>query len=147
MFLLYGSWEPLNSLKILPRGVASFSTLGKPHPRIFEKSIFSTCFLYSPQGSLSTPQEPLLLRNTSRYLVPWKKPSPNKTHLFFLKCIYVFAVYFLGIYLILLRNMSRYLAPWKKPSPQNTPDFLKCIYGYLQYSKSSYTIYVCTVFW
>ena len=39
-FLLYGSWEALDSSKILPRGTPTFSTPGKAIPRLFEKSIF-----------------------------------------------------------------------------------------------------------
>ena len=39
-FLLYGSWEPLDSLRILPQGVLTFSTPGRAIPRIFQKSTF-----------------------------------------------------------------------------------------------------------
>ena len=39
-FLLYGSWEALDSSKILPRGTPTFSTPGEAIPRLFEKLIF-----------------------------------------------------------------------------------------------------------
>ena len=39
-FFVYGSWEPLGSVKILARSVATFSTPGEAIPRIFEKSTF-----------------------------------------------------------------------------------------------------------
>ena len=39
-FLVYGSWEPLDTQKILPRGVGTFSPIGKAIPRIFQKSTF-----------------------------------------------------------------------------------------------------------
>ena len=39
-FVVYGSWGPLDSLKILSRGVGTFSTPGEAIPMIFEKSIF-----------------------------------------------------------------------------------------------------------
>ena len=39
-FSVYGSWEPLDSLKILPRDVGTFSTIGKPLPRNFQKCVF-----------------------------------------------------------------------------------------------------------
>ena len=39
-FFLYGSWETLDSLRILPRGAPTFSTPGKAIPRLFEKSTF-----------------------------------------------------------------------------------------------------------
>ena len=39
-FLLYGSWEALDSSKILPRGTPTISTPGEAIPRLFEKSIF-----------------------------------------------------------------------------------------------------------
>ena len=35
---VYGSWEPLDSLEILPRGVGTFRPPGKPLPRIFKKT-------------------------------------------------------------------------------------------------------------
>ena len=40
IFLLYGSWEALDSSKILPRGPPTFSTPGQPIPRLFQKSKF-----------------------------------------------------------------------------------------------------------
>ena len=66
-FVLYGSWEALDSLNILPRGAPTFSTPGKAIPRLFEKSIcwtpkqhvvvvclfylcFSRPFLIGPNG-------------------------------------------------------------------------------------------------
>ena len=39
-FSLYGSWEPLDTQKILPRGVGTFSTPGQAIPRIFQKTTF-----------------------------------------------------------------------------------------------------------
>ena len=39
-FALYGSWEALDSLKILPQGPPTFSTPGQAIPRLFEKSTF-----------------------------------------------------------------------------------------------------------
>ena len=36
-FFVYGSWEPLDSLKILPRGVGTFSPIGQAIPRISKK--------------------------------------------------------------------------------------------------------------
>ena len=39
-FLIYESWGPLDSLKMLSQGVPTFSTPGKTIPRLFEKSIF-----------------------------------------------------------------------------------------------------------
>ncbi len=42
--LLYGSWGPLDSLKILPRGTPMFSTPGNAIPRLFEKpTILAPC--------------------------------------------------------------------------------------------------------
>ena len=37
MFSVYGSWEPLDTQKILPRGVGTFSTIGQALPKIFAK--------------------------------------------------------------------------------------------------------------
>ena len=45
MFFVYGSWEALDSLKILPRGVGTFRPPGKPLPRTFQKSLFVVYFL------------------------------------------------------------------------------------------------------
>ena len=42
-----GRWEDGDSLKILSRGVGTFSTPGEAIPRIFEKSIFLWIFLKS----------------------------------------------------------------------------------------------------
>ena len=39
-FLLYGSWEALDSSKILPRGTPTISTPGEAIPRLFQKSKF-----------------------------------------------------------------------------------------------------------
>ena len=44
---VYGSWEPLDSAKILSRGVGTFRPPGKAIPRIFEKSVFFTiCYVF-----------------------------------------------------------------------------------------------------
>ena len=43
-FSLYGSWEPLDSLKILPRDVRTFSTIGRPHSENFFFRLFLTTF-------------------------------------------------------------------------------------------------------
>ena len=39
-FPVYGTWEPLDTQKILPRGVGTFSPIGKAIHRIFQKSTF-----------------------------------------------------------------------------------------------------------
>ena len=39
-FFVYGSWEPLDTQKILPRGVGTFSPIGKAIPRTSQKSAF-----------------------------------------------------------------------------------------------------------
>ena len=41
-FCVYGSWEALGSVKILPRGAPTFSTPGKPHSENFFFSTFWT---------------------------------------------------------------------------------------------------------
>ena len=46
MCFVYGSWEPLDTQKILPRGVGAFSPIGKAIPRIFPKSTFYIFFQY-----------------------------------------------------------------------------------------------------
>ena len=46
-FAVYGRCGPLDMLKIVSRGVGTFSTPGEAIPRIFEKSIFLWIFLKS----------------------------------------------------------------------------------------------------
>ena len=48
VFLVYGSWEPLDSLKILSRGVGTFSTPGKAIPRILKNQHFCVFFPRNP---------------------------------------------------------------------------------------------------
>ena len=50
VFLLYGSWEALDSFKILPQGPPAFSTPGEAIPRLFEKSTFSVPNGLGPNG-------------------------------------------------------------------------------------------------
>ena len=45
MFDVYWSWEPLDSLKILPQGAPTISPPGKPHSENFLFSMFSRPFL------------------------------------------------------------------------------------------------------
>ena len=54
-FLLYGSWEALDSLKTLPRGTPTFSTPGEAIPRRFEnrKCWLHGEFIYIPQTKLA----------------------------------------------------------------------------------------------
>ena len=35
VFFVYGSWEPLDAQKILPRGAVTFPPIGQAIPRIF----------------------------------------------------------------------------------------------------------------
>ena len=39
-FFIYGSWEPLDSIKILPRDVPKVSTIGRPHSEICSPPTF-----------------------------------------------------------------------------------------------------------
>ena len=43
-FFVYGSWEPLDTQKILPRGVGTFSPIGQAIPRISQKTTFYIFF-------------------------------------------------------------------------------------------------------
>ncbi len=71
-FLIYGSWGPLGSLKILPQGAPTFSTPGKAIPRLFEKSIFLVPNGLGPNGQ--GPMGPMGMG-------PWARvragPRPN----------------------------------------------------------------------
>ena len=44
LFFVYESWEPLDSVKIFPRGTATFATPGKAIPGIKNKTTFLDMF-------------------------------------------------------------------------------------------------------
>ena len=54
VFLLYGSWEALDSSKILPQGPPTISTPGQPIPRLFQKSKFVGPIVHQ----IPTPKKP-----------------------------------------------------------------------------------------
>ena len=53
---VYGSWEPLDTQKILPRGVGTFSPIGKATPRIFPKMAFYIFVQYRLRPKISAAQ-------------------------------------------------------------------------------------------
>ena len=63
---VYGSWGPLDRLKILPRSVGTFRPPGKPLPRTFQKSIFVVYFVLSKKPKKSKPWADLAKQMTSR---------------------------------------------------------------------------------